>query len=268
LDPVNGQILALQGGSKFATTQFDRATQSRFEPGFVFVPLMVGVALDAGFTALSPIDESPIGARPGKSSTTIADVLVSGKLDQLMPVFAELGSGTVTGLMQSLGLEDHREVSVIEVARAFATLANRGVPPRLSAITKVEGAEGQVVYDAPQATAEYSFSPQAAMIVRSMLQERKGSKPWIVFVPPTSDPRMAWAVAVRPEAVVAIWVGVDTGPAVLSPARLVKAARRLVTEIADGVAPSRKWEIPAGISYGRFAKGQVPFMSGTEPKTF
>ena len=40
LDPDSGAILALVGGRDWATSQFDRASQARRQPGSVFKPVV------------------------------------------------------------------------------------------------------------------------------------------------------------------------------------------------------------------------------------
>ena len=52
LEPANGNILAMVGGSDFATTPFNRAVKSRRQPGSAFKPFVYAAALEHG---LSPV---------------------------------------------------------------------------------------------------------------------------------------------------------------------------------------------------------------------
>ncbi|MEP6594070.1 MAG: transglycosylase domain-containing protein, partial [Acidobacteriota bacterium] len=53
LNPRNGDILALVGGRDFRTSQFNRATRSRRQPGSAFKPLLFAAALEHGFSPVS-----------------------------------------------------------------------------------------------------------------------------------------------------------------------------------------------------------------------
>ena len=51
LDPHTGRVLAMVGGFDFATSEFDRATQARRQPGSAFKPFVYRAALDNGLHA-------------------------------------------------------------------------------------------------------------------------------------------------------------------------------------------------------------------------
>ncbi|HSH28200.1 MAG TPA: transglycosylase domain-containing protein, partial [Wenzhouxiangella sp.] len=55
-----GEILALVGGLDFAHSQFNRATQSRRQPGSAFKPFIYAAALDHGYTPASRVNDAPV----------------------------------------------------------------------------------------------------------------------------------------------------------------------------------------------------------------
>ncbi|NBB93874.1 MAG: PBP1A family penicillin-binding protein [Gammaproteobacteria bacterium] len=55
-----GEVLALVGGLDFAHNQFNRATQSRRQPGSSFKPFIYAAALDHGFTPATRVNDAPI----------------------------------------------------------------------------------------------------------------------------------------------------------------------------------------------------------------
>lgn len=67
LDPHTGRILAMQGGWKYGTSEFNRATQAQRQPGSAFKPFVYLAALDNGFTPATLILDAPfvIEDRPG-----------------------------------------------------------------------------------------------------------------------------------------------------------------------------------------------------------
>jgi len=55
-----GEILALVGGMDFARSKFNRATQSRRQPGSAFKPFIYAAALDHGFTPATRVNDAPV----------------------------------------------------------------------------------------------------------------------------------------------------------------------------------------------------------------
>lgn len=60
LNPNNGAILAISGGFNFQHSRYNRATQSRRQPGSGFKPVIYTAALEKGFTPASIINDAPI----------------------------------------------------------------------------------------------------------------------------------------------------------------------------------------------------------------
>ena len=59
LDPFNGNILALVGGFNFKTSEFNRVTQAKRQPGSAFKPIVYAAALENGFAPNSIILDAP-----------------------------------------------------------------------------------------------------------------------------------------------------------------------------------------------------------------
>ncbi|MCB2082197.1 MAG: PBP1A family penicillin-binding protein, partial [Rickettsiales bacterium] len=60
MDPHNGRVLAMVGGSDYATSQFNRATQAKRQPGSAFKPFVYLTALEKDYTPASLIADEPI----------------------------------------------------------------------------------------------------------------------------------------------------------------------------------------------------------------
>jgi len=60
IDPENGALKALVGGFDFNRSKFNRATQSRRQPGSNFKPFVYSAALERGYTTATLINDAPI----------------------------------------------------------------------------------------------------------------------------------------------------------------------------------------------------------------
>lgn len=60
VNPYNGAILAITGSYDFYLSKFNRATQSKRQPGSGFKPFIYTAALEKGFTPASIINDAPI----------------------------------------------------------------------------------------------------------------------------------------------------------------------------------------------------------------
>lgn len=69
MDPHTGRVLAMQGGwaYKYGSSEFNRATQAKRQPGSAFKPFVYLAALDKGFTPATLVLDAPfvIEDRPG-----------------------------------------------------------------------------------------------------------------------------------------------------------------------------------------------------------
>ena len=66
LDPFSGDILALIGGFNFKTSEFNRVTQAKRQPGSAFKPIVYAAALENGFAPNSIILDAPFVESQGE----------------------------------------------------------------------------------------------------------------------------------------------------------------------------------------------------------
>src|SRR5207244_9101926 len=60
VEPQTGYVKTMVGGSDFLRSEFNRAVQAKRQPGSAFKPFIYIAALEAGFTAASQIEDSPV----------------------------------------------------------------------------------------------------------------------------------------------------------------------------------------------------------------
>jgi len=116
----------------------------------------------------------------------------------------------------SMGLGGlNRGVNVLEMARAFAPLANGGYRVRMLPMTKLVRADGKVTVFKPQRTRIFSdgVAEQVTKILRSNVLGGTGTRANLSNVPvagktgTTSDFVDAWFVGYTPKYVTAVWMG-------------------------------------------------------------
>ncbi len=179
LDPDDGAIISIVGGMGFELSKFNRATQAQRQPGSNFKPFLYSAALEAGFTAASIINDAPVVMadsslediwRPENDSgkffgptrlrwaLTKSRNLVSIRLLQQLGIPAlisyceRFGFNTAQFAHDlSLALGTH-SMTPIELAAAYAVLANGGYRIEPYLIDRIENMEGETVYRAQPLT--------------------------------------------------------------------------------------------------------------------
>ena len=66
MDPYNGKVKALVGGYSFISSEFNRATQAKRQPGSAFKPIVYAAALENGFLPNTLILDAPFVSKQGE----------------------------------------------------------------------------------------------------------------------------------------------------------------------------------------------------------
>jgi len=173
INPEDGSILSLIGGFDFYHSKFNRVTQAQRQPGSNFKPFIYSAALEHGWTAASMINDAPIviripGSRPwrpknyGKKfygptslrkALTFSRNLVSIRLLEKIEIEPAIEHVALFGFEPekipknftiSLGTS---EVTPLELARAYAVLANGGYLIDMPhVVERIEDHAGNVIF--------------------------------------------------------------------------------------------------------------------------
>jgi len=207
LDPENGAVLALAGGFDFFRSSFNRAVQSRRQPGSAFKPFIYAAALEQGYTPASMLSDTPIvmhdesletSWRPTNYSgrvygpTRFREALVHSRnlasirllrnvgIDETLDYLARIGLDTSVmpnGLSLALG---SGEMTPLAMTQGYALFANGGFRVMPHFIDRIESAQGEVLFQARPPVACVDCS---RMQVQTDLQEEAGS----VALQPVAD---------------------------------------------------------------------------------
>ena len=179
LNPDNGAIVSLVGGVGFERSKFNRATQAQRQPGSNLKPFLYAAALNAGFTAASIINDAPITLEDASLEGTWRPENDSGRFygpTRLRWALTKSRNVVSIRLLQQLGIRNfidyagrigfdtanfapHLSLALgahamtpLDLATAYATLANGGYRVEPFLIERIEDLSGAVVYRAAPAT--------------------------------------------------------------------------------------------------------------------
>ena len=209
LDPQDGSIEALAGGFSFGQSNYNRAIQAKRQPGSSFKPFIYSAALDAGYTAASLVNDSPIVFveqgmdriwRPKNDNNTFLGPirmrealyksrnLVSIRLLQTMGIdhtvdyisrFGFNPQDLPRNLSLALGTAT---LTPMEIATGWTTFANGGYKIEPYLIQRIEDREGNLVFEAnparvPQRDAQHAEADAAPASHVSGADETTGTEP-------------------------------------------------------------------------------------------
>jgi penicillin-binding protein 1B len=250
LVPTTGEIIALVGGRDYALSQFNRATQAHRQPGSVFKPIVALAALARlgdpvpPFTLASRLQDEPLQVSTPSGEWAPAnydgefrgDVTLRQAIEQSLNVPVarlglRIGPERIIRTARRMGIESPLEavpslalgtfeVTVLEMASAYAVLASGGVVPVLRSYAQVVNEDGRVLERKPLDFVR-AFKPTETYLVTSLLQgvvdrgtgralRRLGYRGDVAGkTGTTSDYRDAWFIGFTPDLLVGVWVGFD-----------------------------------------------------------
>lgn len=162
----DGAVRALIGGSSYAESQFNRATQALRQPGSAFKPLVFLAALENGMAADTLVDDAPIridGWQPANfekgfhGPMPLRDALAHSVNTAAIRVLDRTGVEPVATLARRLGITSPMgkdlslalgtsEVTLLELTGAYTAFANGGRAVWPYAVTRIEDRAGRVLY--------------------------------------------------------------------------------------------------------------------------
>ncbi len=201
LEPQSGKIRAMTGGRDYRTSQLDRITQSKRQPGSVFKPVTYLAALDETLTGgpdkflpSTYIEDAPFTwnyadnmswtpknykdrffgrvtlefALEESLNSATARLANAVGLDRIRAMAAKLGFGDLPPYPSIVlgGIE----VSPMQVARAYSIIADDGLEVQPYAVTAVVDENNHQI-EGHELKAEQVISPQLAYMLQFMLQQ-------------------------------------------------------------------------------------------------
>ena len=258
LKPVTGEILAMVGSLDYFDKTIDgqvNVALSPRQPGSSIKPVTYAAAMKRGWTTADVLWDVPIKLDLGdgeimqpvnydgayRGPVLFRDALANSYNIPPIQLLRDIGVTNFVATARQMGIESLKEppyfyglaltlgggeVPLLEMTRAFATLANQGQRPQLTGVLKITDSRGNVIYDAAANTlpAVNAIDPRIAFIITDILDDDKARIPAMgrgnaLELPfpaaaktgTTTDFRDAWTIGYTPGVVVGVWLGNSDG---------------------------------------------------------
>lgn len=172
LDPHTGRVLAISGGYAYGSSEFDRATQARRQPGSAFKPFVYLAALENGFAPNTIVSDEPVELEQGPGLPMWQPQNYEGEFmgEATMRVGLEKSRNTMTvRIVQMMGLEKALEIgrrfgiydkppnlfsivlgssetTLVRLVNAYGMIANGGKRIAPAIIERVDDRHGNTIY--------------------------------------------------------------------------------------------------------------------------
>ena len=289
MEAETGYVKAMIGGRDFRDSQFNRAIQSRRQPGSAFKPIIYGAAIDKGYTPATIIIDSPVVFENiGKDftwkprnyeekfhgPTPLRNALEHSRNVVTIKIFKDIGIDYVIEYAQNLGIESplthdlslalgSSGLSLLELVRAYAIFNNQGYRVKPCFITKILDRHGNVLEE-NQPESDKVVEKSTAYIMTNLLQGvvqhgtgwrvKALKRPVAGKTGTTNDLHDAWFVGYTPRYVTGTWVGFDEGRPLGVHETGSRAASPIWLEFMQEILkdkPVRIFQVPDGVVFAK-----------------
>ncbi len=172
LDPYTGDVKALVGGFNFKSSEFNRVTQAKRQPGSAFKPIVYAAALENGFAPNSIILDAPfvesqgVGLKNWKPEnygkkfygpTTLRKGIEYSRNLMTVRIAKILGLNKILNLSKKLNIYEEipellsvslgaAETSLINLTSAYAPFVNGGIKIEPKLISRIQDRRGKTIF--------------------------------------------------------------------------------------------------------------------------
>ncbi len=289
MDAETGEVKAMIGGRDYKNSQFNRAIQSRRQPGSAFKPVIYAAALDKGYTPATIIIDSPVIFKDTKRDfvwkphnykekfygpTLFRDALVESRNVVTIKILQDIGIDYVISYARKLGITSdiNRDlsislgssgVSLLELTNVYSVFSNLGYKIDPVFITKILDRNGNVLEKAElkrQKVIDMSTAYIMTNILESVVKSGTGwrvralKRPAAGKTGTTNNLNDAWFLGYTPRYTTGVWVGFDNEKSLGKGETGSRAASPIwlgYMEKALIGKPVRAFNVPEGIVFAK-----------------
>lgn len=244
IEAETGYVKVMVGGRDFRESQFNRAVQSRRQPGSAFKPIIYAAALDKGYTPATVIIDSPIVFKDVERDfkwkpknykekffgpTLFRKALAKSRNVITIKILQDIGIDYTIEYVGKLGItskisEDlsialgSSGVSLLELVNAYSVFANYGQLVRPIFITKIVDRDGNLI-DVVMHEKKKVIEEKTAYIMTNLLEgvvkhgtgwrAKALKRPVAGKTGTTNNLYDAWFIGYTPQYITGVWVGFD-----------------------------------------------------------
>ncbi|MBC7473435.1 MAG: PBP1A family penicillin-binding protein [Candidatus Sericytochromatia bacterium] len=245
LDPSTGFIKTIVGGTSYESSQFNRATQAKRQPGSSFKPFLYATAFKEGIMTPDSVEvDSPISfpdmggtwtvhnyEPEYRGTVTIRDAMKHSINTIAVKTIDKVGVDKVIETCKIFGIESYippnlsialgtAELTPIELASAYGVFATGGKKVRqVTPILKIKNRNGEIIEDNSNQELEQVFPHRAIDMLNDCTEAVIKSGTGTAAKLPgrivagktgtTSDHKDAWFAGYTPQLVTVVWMGND-----------------------------------------------------------
>ncbi|MEX0746367.1 MAG: penicillin-binding transpeptidase domain-containing protein, partial [Rhodothermales bacterium] len=246
IDPETGHVKAWVGSRDFKKDQYDHVARARRQPGSTFKPFVYARALQEGYTPNDKLIDREVEIpleggyvwRPTNSGETVSgreytltDGLVYSKNTITAQLVDDIGAGDVARLARRMGVNRSQlrpvpslalgtsEVSLLEMASAYATFASLGIYREPIVVTRIEDRRGRVLaeFEGRERKALSEKTSRAVIdMMRGVVDRGTGNRIRSTFgirkdvagkTGTTQNSADGWFILMHPNLVAGSWIG-------------------------------------------------------------
>ena len=173
IDPFSGKVKSLAGGFSFNSSEFNRATQAKRQPGSAFKPFVYAVALENNFSPNSIILDAPFTAQQGVGlknwkpenygkefygPTTLRKGVEYSRNLMTVRIAQDLGVKKILQLSNDLDIYNEipellsvslgsAETTLLQITNAYSTFVNGGKKTNPILIERIQDRRGKTIYN-------------------------------------------------------------------------------------------------------------------------
>lgn len=304
LDNDTGHVLAMVGGSDFSSSQFNRAIQAQRQVGSLYKPIVYLAAIDGGWTASSPVEDTPGSFEVGPDqplyepqnythdflgTITVREALEKSRNLPAIRLMEAIGPARVNGYARDLGITSPMpdvlsaaigagEASLMDMTAAYATFAHEGVRMRPLVVLEVADRDGNILEQhrpEPREAIRADTAYVVASLLRGVVQQgtavRAASLDWPLGgkTGTTDDYSDAWFVGFDPDITIGVWIGYDERQTIGESQSGSAAALPVWMDVMSTWIERRRQELETPPEFPRpsnivIVDGEV-YIAGTEP---